>query len=227
MRLLVAVASLLARRSGAFTPAPSRSAAHGAARHGATRHGAARHGAVAGFGAAARRRPLDTTRRRPLALRSSPTPNDGGPGGDGPGIDADDDGVDASFRSALQKAKLVRAARIENAGAQRWRPPGSSGFRRREIKNGKDVPDSPYIRDVDRPPWFLAAATDPRSFSVVGGFVALSFVAYIGIFLSGGINDGASRFDADAGLNDDAEYYNIVVPQSTLLEGNDGYYPTV
>ena len=104
-------------------------------------------------------------------------------------------------------------------GAARWAPPAkgdaptSAGgvepfARRREVRGGRDVP---YSRNPYREEFGLVnRAADPRTFAAVGTALALSFVLYLSVFLSGGIDDGARRYLDDTVAGDD----NVALPQA-------------
>ena len=53
-------------------------------------------------------------------------------------------------------------------------------------------------------------AADPRTFAAVGTALALSFVLYLSVFLSGGIDDGSRRYLDDTVAGDD----NVALPQA-------------
>ena len=105
-------------------------------------------------------------------------------------------------------------------GAARWAPPSKKGdaptgagqvrpfARRREVRGGRDVP---YSRNPYREEFGLVnRAADPRTFAAVGTALALSFVLYLSVFLSGGIDDGARRYLDDTVAGDD----NVALPQA-------------
>lgn len=104
-------------------------------------------------------------------------------------------------------------------GAARWAPPAkgdaptSAGqvrpfARRREVRGGRDVP---YSRNPYREEFGLVnRAADPRTFAAVGTALALSFVLYLYVFLSGGIDDGSRRYLDDTVAGDD----NVALPQA-------------
>ena len=87
---------------------------------------------------------------------------------------------------------------------QRWTPPTRKSvtkaqdavpFQRREVRGGRDVVQ-PRQRD-DNIPGVVNFASNPRTFATGGAIVALSFVLYASVFLTGGINNGAARYAGD------------------------------
>ena len=114
---------------------------------------------------------------------------------------------------------LIPMDKPPKLGAARWAPPAkgdaptSAGqvrpfARRREVRGGRDVP---YSRNPYREEFGLVnRAADPRTFAAVGTALALSFVLYLSVFLSGGIDDGARRYLDDTVAGDD----NVALPQA-------------
>ena len=114
---------------------------------------------------------------------------------------------------------LIPMDKPPKLGAARWAPPAkgdaptSAGqvqpfARRREVRGGRDVP---YSRNPYREEFGLVnRAADPRTFAAVGTALALSFVLYLSVFLSGGIDDGSRRYLDDTVAGDD----NVALPQA-------------
>ena len=159
-------------------------------------------------------------RSRGLVNETSPRPPPGTDGEEG------DEAPGTSKTGAEEEEEVFPIARPPKLGRARWtspnQPPPSGGggdeaatsaarrepfARRREVRAGRDVP--PAARTPYREEFGLVnRAADPRTFASVGAVVAFAFVLYVYAFLSGGINDGASRYLDDTVGGDD----NVAMP---------------
>ena len=102
--------------------------------------------------------------------------------------------TDAAAPSVADTPRPSTGAKPPRLGraTQRWTPPAwksvtraqdAAPFQRREVRGGRDVVQ-PRPRD-DNIPGVVNFASNPRTFATGGAIVALSFVLYASVFLSG------------------------------------------
>ena len=133
----------------------------------------------------------------------------------------DDDSVEAEAEAEEEEetfpfeAKPPRIKGAPRLGRERWASPGKSSddgaasagarepfSRRREVRGGRDVPETSGTR-VGTEFRFLDRASDPRTFAAGGAVLALSFVFYLYVFLTGGIDGGDLRYLDESISGDD------------------------